>query len=90
MILKIHYMDLIRLDDELLLLLAKANSVRVGSVLRWLKPDNRKGNRMLTMAENLAIIAKHYGVNDTKDLLEEETITEGAVPGEATNIHTLP
>ena len=70
MILKIEYVERIRKDDELLLELAKANGVRVASVVRWL----RDKNQILTTAGNLAIIRKRFNVVDSDELLVEETI----------------
>jgi len=76
MILKIEYVGKVRRDDDLLLELAKANSVKVSSIQRWLRPGNRKGNKLLTTVENLGIIGRHFKISDTAELLEEETITE--------------
>lgn len=76
MILKIEYVGKVRRDDGLLLELAKANNVKVSSIVRWLRPSNRKGNKLLTTIENLNIIRRHFQVSDTAELLEEETIAE--------------
>lgn len=46
----------IRKDDDLMLVLAKANSVRVGTVDRWLRDDDQ----ILTTATNLEVIRTHF------------------------------
>lgn len=85
MVLKIEYVDRIRKDDDLLLTLAKANNVRVGSAERWCLRGNKKGNRILTTASNLVIISKHFGISETADLLEEEYVEGNKYPERAQN-----
>jgi hypothetical protein len=46
----------VRKDDELKLMLAKANKVKVDTVNRWLREDDD----ILTTAKNLLIIRAHY------------------------------
>ncbi|HEY4287299.1 MAG TPA: hypothetical protein VGN00_09400 [Puia sp.] len=72
MIIKIEYVERIRRDDDLLLILAKANGVRVTSIERWL----RKNNKILTTAENLGILSKHLRVDATGLLQEDKKIAE--------------
>lgn len=48
----------IRKDDDLMLLLAKANGVRVGTVDRWL----RINDDILTTATNLEVIRTHFNL----------------------------
>jgi hypothetical protein len=63
----------VRRNDDLLLALAKANEVKVSSIQRWIREDNK----ILTTVENLGIIGKHLGILDQAQLLEEETIEVG-------------
>jgi hypothetical protein len=46
----------IRKDDDLKLILAKANNVKVDTVNRWLREDDV----ILTTVQNLAIIRNHF------------------------------
>lgn len=62
----------VRKDDELMLKLAKANQVRVGSVSRWLIYDDV----ILTTATNLQIIREHFGYDERVPLTEEREVAE--------------
>ena len=64
----------VRLDDELKLVLAKANSVKVDTVNKWLREDDD----ILTTATNLAIIRKHFDIPGDEPLTEsKDVIPEG-------------
>ena len=84
-ILKYQFVKDIQLDDELLFMLAKANGVRIRSVQRWLASWDKRNGRILTTADNLAIIAKHFGISETADLLEEEYVEGSKYPERAQN-----
>ena len=69
-ILQSGYIERIRLDDELVIKIAKANGVRFSSVERWLRDNSQK----LTTATNLSIIRDHFGLPETEILTTEEDI----------------
>lgn len=57
----------VRKDDELKLKLAKANTVRVDTVNRWLREDDV----ILTTATNLDLIRKHLKIGRAARLTQE-------------------
>lgn len=69
-ILQSNYVEKIRLNDELVMKIAKANSVRFASVERWLRENSYK----LTTATNLAIIRNHFNLPVTEMLTTEDDI----------------
>ena len=69
-ILQSGYKEKVRLDDDLVLKIAKANDIRVASVVRWLNNNDQK----LTTATNLAIIREHLGLPENEILTVEDDI----------------
>lgn len=61
---------MVRRDDDLKLLLAKTNGIKVGSIDRWLREDSV----MLTTATNLQIIKDFFKLDDTVELTEEKEL----------------
>jgi hypothetical protein len=57
----------IKKDDELKLKLAQANQVRVDTVNRWLREDDK----ILTTADNLALIRAHFKLAKKAQLTQE-------------------
>lgn len=60
----------VRKDDDLKLLLSKANGVKVASVDRWLREDNV----ILTTVTNLNLIKTHFSLPDSEPLTEEKEV----------------
>jgi membrane-bound lytic murein transglycosylase len=69
-ILKPEFKEKIRLDDDLVLKIAKANGVRYTSVTRWILDDSK----MITTATNIAIVKDHLNLNETEILTQEADI----------------
>lgn len=65
---------LVRRDDDLMLMLAKANKVRVDSVGRWLTNNDD----ILTTATNLSIIREGLKLADNVILTESKELEEKA------------
>ncbi len=58
----------ILLNDDLLLRLAKANTVRVSTIIRWLRNNDVK----LTTASNLELIAEQFKIASLLEMLQKE------------------
>lgn len=67
-ILKYEIKVMVRKDDDLKLVLAKANRIKVGSIDRWLREDDV----MLTTVTNLDLIRNHFDLDGTVQLTEEK------------------
>jgi len=63
---------MVRRDDDVKLLLAKTNGIKVGSLDRWLREDSV----MLTTATNLQIIKDHFKLNNSVELTEVREMEE--------------
>jgi len=67
---KEEFKVLIRRNDDLKLLLAKANHCKVASIDRWL----RENVTDLTTFDNLEILKEHFGLLEAQELLEKEAV----------------
>lgn len=63
-------LDRMKKDDDLRYMLAKANVVKISTIDRWCA----KNDVMLTTADNLELIAKHYDVLETAELIQEKML----------------